>query len=376
MKIIHIADLHIGKIVNGYSLIEDQRFILNQIIEIAKTEQIDCVLIAGDIYDNPLPNIEAVKLFDYFLTEFAKNHIEVLLISGNHDQAERISFGSKLMEKSGIYFAPSFDKKTFCVTKQDLFGEVNFYFLPFIKPQIVRFFYPTEKIESYTDAIRVAIQNMNVDFSKRNVLLTHQFVTGSIRCESEEISVGGSDNVNVEVFDGFDYVALGHLHQSQKVGKENIRYSGSPLKYSFSECKHKKSLTIIELNEKQNIQITQKTLNPLRDMKEITGNFEQIVSEEFRNSINQDDYFHFILKDEDDIENAASKLQSIYKNFMLLSYDNKRTQQSKEIELTTKIEQKTPLELFENFYEQQNNQPLNKERKDFLSNIIEEIWGI
>ena len=265
MRLVHLSDLHIGKRVHEYSMIEDQRYILTKIINIIDDINAQGVIIAGDIYDKPVPSAEAVQLFDDFLYRLSKRNLQVFIISGNHDSAERIAFASRLIEQSGVHLSPVYSGKVTPVTLTDEHGEINIYMLPFIKPQHVRKYFETEEISSYTDAIRIAVESMNIDTSKRNILVTHQFVTGSERCDSEEISVGGSDNVDSSVFSGFDYVALGHIHSPQNCKSEKIRYCGTPLKYSFSEKNHKKSVTVLDLYEKGNMEISTIPLEPLRD---------------------------------------------------------------------------------------------------------------
>lgn len=232
MKFIHLSDLHLGKRLHETSLIEDQAAVLDQIIEIIDRESPNGIFIAGDVYDKSVPSAEAVQLFDKFLVELAKRTVQVFIISGNHDSAERIAFGSQIMGVAGIHLSPVYNGKIEAKSLTDEYGEINVYMLPFIKPSHVRRFYENEMIESYTDAVKVAIEKMNIDKDKRNVLITHQFVTGATRSESEE-TVGGTDNVDANVFDDFDYVALGHLHAPQYCANNKIRYSGTPLKYSF-----------------------------------------------------------------------------------------------------------------------------------------------
>ena len=241
MKFFHLSDLHLGRRMYEFSLIDDQKFILEELLCLAAEEHPDAVVIAGDIYDRAVPSAEAVELFDSFLTELAGRRIPVLAIAGNHDSPERIAFGAGLMAPSGVHLSPVYNGRVEPVTLSDAYGEVRFYLLPFIKPANVRRFYPDAVIESYTDALRCAVEHMDIAPSTRNVLVTHQFVTGGVRSESEDITVGGTDNVDAAVFDGFDYVALGHLHGAQSIGRETLRYSGTPLKYSFSEKDQEKS---------------------------------------------------------------------------------------------------------------------------------------
>jgi len=437
MKLLHISDLHIGKRVNEFSMIEDQKYILRQILTIADQQQADGVMIAGDIYDKPVPSAEAVQVFDWFLTELADRGKKVYAVSGNHDSAERIAFGAQLMRGRGVYVSPVYRGETAKYTLTDAYGEMNIYLLPFIKPAVVRHAlegltdtdadfmqeevlsdaaekekpskvllgscYETEKSsevssescyetekptkvssescyekekpskvspESYHDAVKIVIERMNVDTSKRNILIAHQFVTGAGRCDSEEVSVGGLDNVESEVFDAFDYVALGHIHSPQFIKRETLRYCGTPLKYSFSEADQEKSVTVVEFAEKGNIQLSTVPLVPLRDMRRIRGTYLEVTARTFYQEFNTEDYVQVTLTDEEDIPDGLQKLRIIYPNLMRLEYDNSRTKQSHMIERAEDIEQKSEQELFAEFYELQNNQPMNAEQAAFVAQLI------
>lgn len=374
MKLIHLSDLHIGKRVNEFSMIEDQIYILGQILAVIEREKPDGVLIAGDIYDKSVPSAEAVEVFDDFLAEMAEPGLPVFLISGNHDSAERLAFGGRIMEKSKVHVSPVFRGKTSCAALRDQWGTVKIHLLPFIKPAQARAAFPELEIETYTDAVAAAIEHMDLDPGQRNVLVTHQFVTGAVRCESEELSAGGADNVDLRVFEPFDYVALGHLHGPQSAGRETVRYSGSPLKYSFSETSHKKSLTIVELKEKGEITARTEELMPLRDMKEIRGSYMEVTAKTFYENLNQEDYFHITLTDEEDIPDAVSRLRAIYPNIMKLSYDNKRTRESGMLDAGSEVRRKSPADLFREFYEAQNNQEMSQEQSALVMELIEEIW--
>ena len=374
MKFLHISDLHLGKRVNEFSMIEDQKFILKQILSTAKEKEVDGVLIAGDVYDKSVPPTEAVQLFDEFLVELSLLKIPAYIISGNHDSAERISFGARLMSGSGVYFSPVYDGKVAPVTLTDEHGTVRIYLLPFVKPAHVRRYFEGEEITSYTDAMRTAIKQMSIDESVRNILVTHQFVTGSERCESEEVSVGGTDSVEAGVFDGFDYVALGHLHKPQNCG-EKIRYCGTPLKYSFSEVKDEKSLTLVELKEKGQVRIELLPITPLRGMSEIKGSYAEVMAKSYYDGTAlTTDYLRVTLTDEDDIPDAAAKLRVVYKGLMEVRYDNARTRKNAEINGVKEVEKKTPLELFAEFFELQNNTPMSEEQRAFVTGIVEGIW--
>ena len=376
MKFVHISDLHLGKRVNEFSMIEDQEYILTKIINVIDEYKPDAIIIAGDVYDKSVPSAEAVELFDDFLVRLSKRDLKVFVISGNHDSAERIAFGGRLMDKSGIYMSPVYNGQVEPVTLNDDFGEINVYMLPFVKPSNVRRFFPDHEIVSYTDAIKAAVDAMNMDTSKRNILITHQFVTGADRTESEDVSVGGTDNVDASVFADFDYVALGHIHRGQKCGgSEYMRYCGTPLKYSFSEAKDKKSITIVDIKAKNDISLEFVPLVPKRDMVEIKGTYEEIMLKSFwEHTSYNEDYMHITLTDEEDIPDVLTKLRVIYKNIMKLDYDNKRTRTINEISGAKNIKEKSPMEHFGDFYELQNGQPLNEEQSEFLTDIIEQIW--
>ncbi|MGO4996143.1 exonuclease SbcCD subunit D [Oribacterium sp. Sow4_G1_1] len=449
MKFIHLADLHIGKRVNAFPMLEDQRYILKQILTILREERPDGgVILAGDIYDKAIPSAEAVELFDEFLTQLAALRLRVFIIAGNHDSPERIAFGNRLMDRSGIYLSPVYDGHVKRITCPDSAASVTLsaanavdlnagthsvesastsaaastcppvdvYLLPFLKPANVRRFYPEETIESYTDAMRVAIAYMDIDPTHRNLLVTHQFVTGASRSDSEDISVGGSDNVDASVFAPFDYVALGHLHGPQQVRfqptpeedasdqdatpatsstdrsespastVENttvgpiIRYAGTPLKYSFSEARHHKSVTVVEIGEKKadgvvDVCISTRELRPLHDMREIRGSYEELTLRANYEGTATDDYIHATLTDEIEIPDAARHLQVIYPNLMKLDYDNARTrgQGSERLELE-QLEEKSPLDLFSELFEKQNHKEMTEEQARYVQAQMEKIW--
>ena len=374
MKFIHLSDLHIGKRVNEVSMIEDQEYILHQILRIIKDEKADAVLLAGDIYDKSVPSAEAVTLFDEFLSRLAQLKVQVFAISGNHDSPERLAFGNRLMEGAGIHMSPVYNGEISSFALPDAHGAVYFWLLPFLKPAHVKRFYPDDSIESYTDAVRVAIEKMGIDTASRNVLLTHQFVTGASTCESEEISVGGSDNVDASVFADFDYVALGHIHGPQNIGSNKIRYCGTPLKYSFSEANHYKSVTVVNMGAKGTLELHTAALTPLHDMRVIRGSFAEVTDRAFYDGTATDDYLQVVLTDEEDIPEAIGKLRTIYPNIMKLTYDNTRTRANQLIDGAEDVEQKTPLQLFAELYDQQNNQPMSLEQRSFTQQLIEAIW--
>lgn len=373
MKLIHLSDLHLGKRLNEISLLEDQEYILRQILGIIRQEQPDGVLLCGDIYDKSVPSAEAMTLFDDFLSRLAQLKVPVFAISGNHDSPERIAFGGRLMAGAGIHMSPVYNGQLSPVVLSDQQGDVYFWLLPFIKPANVKRFYPDEGIESYTDACRVAIEKAGIDPTLRNVLLTHQFVTGADTCDSEELRVGGSDNVDASVFDCFDYVALGHIHGPQNIGSNRIRYCGTPLKYSFSEEHHRKSVTVVELGAKGQLKITLLPLIPKHDMRTLRGSFQEITDKSFYTGTATEDYLRIILTDEADIHEAMGKLRVIYPNIMELKYDNTRTRANRIIDGAENVEKKSPLQLFEELFEMQNNQPMSDEQRNFVTQLIEAI---
>lgn len=373
MKFMHLSDLHLGKRVNGYSMLEDQKYILIKIINIIDEQKPQAVIIAGDVYDKPVPSAEAVQLFDDFLYKLTERSLQVIVISGNHDSPERIAFGSRFMGKSGIHMSQVYNGSTDFVSLTDDYGKINFYLLPFIKPSNVRRFFEDEEINTYTEAIRVAISNMNIDKNARNVIVTHQFVTGAERSDSEIIAVGGTDNVDSYVFDDFDYVALGHIHRPQNVGKSTVRYCGTPLKYSFSEINHEKSVTIVEIKEKEDIDVTTIPLIPLHDMREIKGSYDELVNRENYEGTATEDYLHIILTDEDDVPYAVERLRNIYHNLMKLDYDNTRTRSSYDITQAQETERKSEIELVSEFFEKQNGKQMIEQQLEYASDLIEQI---
>lgn len=373
MKFVHLSDLHLGKRVNGYSMIEDQKYILLKILNVIDEQKAEAVVIAGDVYDKPIPPTEAVQLFDDFLFRLVERNLQILVISGNHDSPERIAFGSRFMDKSGVHMSQVYNGKNDLVELKDKYGKVNFYMLPFVKPSNVRRFFEGEEINTYTDAVRVAVSHMNVNKKARNVIITHQFVTGAQRSESETIAVGGTDNVDSYVFDDFDYVALGHIHGPQNVGKNTVRYCGTPLKYSFSEISHKKSVTVVEMKGKGNVKVSTVELTPKLDMREIKGTYEELTFKKNYENTNTEDYLHIILTDEEDVADAVAKLRCVYPNLMKLDYDNTRTRNSFALTQAEETEKKSDTELLSEFFEKQNGKPLSDEQLEYAANLFEQI---
>ena len=380
MKIIHTSDLHIGKLVNNYSMIDEQRHVLGQICDVVRQQKPDAVLIAGDVYDKSVPSAEAVQLFDEFLTnlsESATPDAHIFIISGNHDSPERIAFGAEIMRRQNIHLSPVYkgDVKPVIISDKD--GPVAFYMLPFIKPVAVRHFFENEDINSYTDAMRLAIAKMNIDKSIRNVLICHQFVTNAVRSESEETNVGGLDNVDAQVFADFDYVALGHLHRPQSCERPTIRYSGSPLKYSFSEVNDKKTITVADIDANGGVKFDFIPTSPLHDWVDLRGTYNELTALQYYDSKPElrESYVRVTLTDENDIPDAIGKLRTIYHNIMEVLYDNKRTRtKSIVVNSIDATKQKTPTELFAEFYEMQNGESsLTPEQQAFINEIMERV---
>lgn len=375
MRFLHISDLHIGKKVNEFSMIEDQKFFLKQILKIIDDKSVETVLIAGDIYDTSLPTIEAVKLLDEFLYELSTRNLSVFIISGNHDSAERIAFGSRIMEAKNIFFSPVFNGSIVPKTLKDDFGDINIYMLPFLKPIHIKRYFEDAEINNYTDAIRTVIESMNINKDKRNILLSHQYVTGSNRTESEEIVIGGLDNVDVSCYLDFDYVALGHIHRAQKLKQDNIRYSGTPIPYSFSEANDKKSVVVFDIMEKGSFDFQLIPIDAMIGMREIKGKYNDIVARDFYKDF-QNDYLHITLTDEEDIPNALGRLRAIFKNIMKLDYDNLRTRASRDLIINEEVKNKDPLELLSELFEIQNNMQLSDEQRDFALSVFEKIGEV
>lgn len=375
MKFLHLSDLHLGKSVYDFSMTDDQEHILNSILRAADEFKPQCALISGDVFDRGVAPTEALRLFDDFLFGLTAQGIHVFIISGNHDSADRLAFASRLIKGAGVHIAGAFSGSVEKYTEIDEHGEVDIYLLPFIKPALVRRYFPEVEIETWTDAVRAVLSQARVDPGRRSVLLAHQFVTGALRTESEEVNVGGADNVDADAFSGFDYVALGHLHGRQSVGHAALRYCGSPLKYSFSEANQDKSLTLVELGEKGNVRIREVPLTPKRDMKEIRGRYMELASRGFYQHLDRDHYYRITLTDEQDQPDAMAKLRVIYPNLMRLDYDNARTRTESLLGRGEDTSRLSPLELFERLYTQQNNQGFSPEQKAYLLNSIEKVWG-
>lgn len=374
MKILHLSDLHFGKRLNNFSLLEDQYHVNRQIFKLAKDTHIEAVIIAGDVFDRQIPSAGAVQLFDDFLNFWAELNLPVFIISGNHDSAERLSFGAHIFSQNNIYISPVYNGQIEPISLNDAYGKINFYLLPFIKPATVRPFFPDEKINSYTEAVQTVLNNLPLNKDERNILIAHQFVTGAVLSDSEEIVVGGLDNVDAHVFDAFDYVALGHIHTPQTILRDSIRYCGTLLKYSFSEANQQKCATVIDIKAKGQMDITAYPVKPLHDMRKIKGTYAELTDRQNYIGTDTDDYILATLTNEEDVPDAIGRLRSIYPNIMQLDYDNIRTRTRNNIEAVDINTAKAPLELFGEFYKLQNNQPLNEIQSQIMQDLITAIW--
>ena len=380
MKILHLADLHLGKILQEQSLIEDQEYMLKEIIKIIKNEDIGAVLISGDVYDRSVPPAEAVNLLDNFLKILIKElKIKVFIISGNHDSKDRLGFGSKIFEDEGLYIESKYNGNLRKIEIEDEYGRLNIYMLPFIKPVEVKQYFEDDLENNYNTAINKIIKKEKINKEERNIILVHQFVTaGTVepeRSESEVLTLGGIENVDVSNFDDFDYVAIGHVHRPQKIGRDTARYAGTMLKYSFSEINHNKTVPIIDFKEKGNIEINLKELAPIRDMREIKGPIEELLKKENYEKGNINDYIKAIITNEETVYDAIGQIRRIYPNTLKLEIRNSKTINSVEEQNLNleKVKKKSELELFSDFYKSQNNVDLDENQKEIIKDIISEV---
>ena len=369
MRFLHIADLHLGRQLNDLSLLEDQKYILRQLLDIAARERVDAVLIAGDVYQRSSPQAEAMALFDLFVSQLAAQGRKVFIISGNHDSAQRISYFSSLLRPSGVYVTEAFDGTLQSVSLRDREGEIVIWMLPFLRPSGVKRFLPEEKIVTSQDAVAAVLRNTPVNPKKRNILIAHQFITGSETSDSEDRAVGGLDNIDASLFDAFDYVALGHIHKAQKVGRETLRYAGSPLKYSFSEAAHKKSAVIVELDEKGDTEVRTVPLYPLHDMRLLEGTMEELMRLPY-----SEDYLWITIHDELVPPDARVTLSTNYPFMLKFSVVNSKTKMDLDVLASERVENKTVSELFSDFYRLQNNdQDLSEAHRKVLGKVLKEM---
>lgn len=392
MKFIHTGDWHIGKVVNEISMLEDQKYILDKLVEFLESEKPDALVIAGDLYDRSVPPARAVELLDRYIEKIILElKIPILAIAGNHDSGERLSFTKSILKKQGFYIEGELTGEIEPITLKDSFGEVDFYLIAYGDPAVVREVYKDDSIRTHEEAMKKIIDEINKkrDLNKRAVIVSHGYVTNMgtdndcsrdeilLNCATETsdserpLSIGGTDIIAGKVFDGFNYVALGHLHGPQKVGSDKIRYSGSLLKYSFSEERQKKSVTIVNINEKGEVKIELKDLKPLRNMRTIKGTLNQLKSEEFYEKDNCDDYVFALLTDEGDLHEPMSALRAIYPNIMGLRREVGKNLDYKSIELNIKEREKSKIELFKDFYENVTEREIDEISVSLITKLIE-----
>lgn len=373
MKFLHLGDLHLGKRLHEQNLIEDQEFILDQICDIIQDHKVEAVFIAGDLYDKSNPSKEAVKLFDGFLTRLANQNISVFIIGGNHDSGERLNYASQILKKDKIFISGSYDGEIPHVMLSDKYGKICVHLLPYLRTAAIRQIHDLESDSSYVELVSEVLKTLSLDLENRNILIAHEFVTsgGSLpeRSESEFDPIGGIDNIDCSLFGDLDYVALGHLHCPQCVGSDNIRYCGSPLKYSFSEARHKKSVTLIEMKKKGNIRIEHLPLTPLHDLRVIEGPFVELIS----NAEKTEDYIHAVLTDDTCTIDGLEKLRACYPRILKLTYNNTRTSENKIIRPVENIQTRSPAELFAEFYELMNNVPMTQEQTNVVIKAFETL---
>lgn len=381
MKFLHVADLHIGKRVNEFSMLEDQKYILKEILRIIDEIKPMGILVAGDIYDKSVPAGEAVEVLDEFLTELVSRKVQLFIVSGNHDSPERLNFGSRILQKNGVHIAGTFEGQLKHIVMEDEFGPVNIYLLPFIKPAMVNQYYTDQDIQSYENAVSVVIEASQINEKERNILIAHQFITSGNqqpeRSDSETIAIGGLDNVDASVFKSFDYVALGHLHGPQSMGRDMIRYAGSPLKYSFSEARQHKSVTILELVQKGTLDIQTVSLTALRDMREIKGPLKDLIRVGASLPEVSQDYIRAILTDEDEVYDAIGQLRQVYPNMMRIDFDKGRSRPDIDSKSAASgdVARKSPLELFEEFYFKQNMLEISEDQRQIIQEVLEQMGG-
>lgn len=369
MKFIHIADLHLGKQMNDLSLIPDQEVILQQIIEITERERADALIIAGDVYQRSTPQAEAMALFDRFISRLAEMGKKVFIISGNHDSALRLSYFSGLVRPAGIHITEAFDGYLQSVILEDEYGELVVWLLPFLRPAQVKRKLPGEKILTYQDAVDAVLRSAPLDTQKRNLLVCHQFITGSEISDSEELSVGGLDQISASLFDDFDYVAMGHIHKPQKLLRETLRYAGSPLKYSFSEADHRKSVTVVDFEEKGAVSVRAVPLHPIRDVRLIEGKLDDLLRMPY-----SEDYVWVTLRDELVPPDAKVSLSVVFPNMLKFSVVNSKTKYDVDVMAAAQLEDKSVIDLFVDFYRLQNNDQLPGEaHMKVLNKVIKEM---
>ena len=372
MRFLHISDLHLGKRVYEYSMLEEQKNALWQVLSIVDEKNIEGLFIAGDIYDKSIPTIEAIELFDSFLVELSNRNIDVYIISGNHDSPERVGFGADFFKSKRIYISKAYDGNIQYVDKEDLYGKIRIHLIPFLKPTNVRRFHQETEIADYNSAIRTVVEDIKLCEDGRNVVLVHQFITGAVRSQSEESFLGGMDNIEYDLFDEFDYVALGHIHKSQAMGRQQVRYSGALVKYALDEINQVKSMTLVEIKGKGEVEIETIPIKPIHDMRRIEGTYMELTDRNNYVNTKVDDYLHVVLKDEEDVPDALRKLRVIYPNILKLEYDNTRTRLKNSVIEGKGVRRKEPMEYIEELFRKQNNEDMTSEQATVLKNIMED----
>ena len=381
MKFLHLGDLHLGKTLFDFDLVEDQRYILDQILCIAEKESVDGVLIAGDVYDKAVPSEAATKLLDYLLMKLAQKEIKVFMVSGNHDSDDRLNYGSTLFASNQIFISAVFDGTLHRQSFAEEDTKINIYMLPFVKASQVRHYFPDEKIESYDDAVQTIIRNTDINKSNKNILVAHQFVSGKgedpALAGSESVgtqSVGLVEKIGYDCFNDFDYVALGHIHSPQKVGREEIRYAGSPLKYSLSEANNEKSVSLITVSAEERVKIELVPLKPMRNVRHIKGTLKELLDK--KNVKAPEDFIYATLTDEDIINDAMGIFQQVYPNTVRIDYDNSHTREIEQVDISKIAENKSFPELIGDFYRLMYGCEITEEEMDVMRTAAREAGVI
>ncbi|MBQ6815110.1 MAG: exonuclease SbcCD subunit D [Lachnospiraceae bacterium] len=373
MRFVHISDLHLGKKIYEHSMIMEQRNALNQVLDVIDERKPDGLFISGDIYDKPVPPVEALDIFDDFLRQLQSRQIKVFIISGNHDSAERIAFGADIFVSENIFISKPYDGNIQSVKMEDEYGVLKVHLIPFIKPAYVRRYIEDVDVQDYNSALKTVVNHMDINKEERNVVLVHQFITGAERSQSEESFLGGLDNVEYDVFNKFDYVALGHIHKPQPMGRQTVRYCGAPIKYALDEVNQTKSITLVEIRDKGNVNIETIPFRPIHDMRKISGTYMELTNRENYKNTRVDDYMHIVLTDEEDVPDALRKLRVIYPNILKLDYDNKRTRQNMSVATMAAVERKSPMEYINELYILQNNDGMSDRQRKIIEDMLEEI---
>ncbi|MCR5178665.1 MAG: exonuclease SbcCD subunit D [Lachnospiraceae bacterium] len=377
MKLLHVSDLHLGRSLGDFDLTDDQEFMLDQLLGIADENSVDAVLIAGDVYDKSIPSEAATRMLDHFLNSLAKKSINTYIISGNHDSDDRLNYGSELFTTNRIFISAKYDGHLYKNTLKTDDTEADIYLLPFVKASRVRHFLPEAEIETYDDAVRAILENEVIDSSRCNILVAHQFVVG----ESSDPDLGGSESlgtksvglvekIGFDCFDCFDYVALGHIHSPQQVGRREVRYSGSPLKYSLSEVNNEKSVSLITIDKDKNVDIELIPVKPLRNMRHIKGKLRDLLDKS--NVSSPDDFIYATLTDEEMVNDAMAIFQLTYPNTVKIDYDNTRTREIEQVDISRIANNRSFDELISDFYKQIYSCEISPEEMDIMRSVAKE----